>query len=49
MNYIAHQFIGWKIQNRLTINEIQDRLFESVREMTSTRGRMFALKRWDVN
>ena len=49
MNYIAHQFVGWKIQNRLTIDEIQDRLFESIREMTSTRSRILALKVGDVN
>ena len=47
-NHLDHQIVGWEIQNRMTMNEIKEKPFEAIREMTSTRGRMLVLKKWKI-
>ena len=47
-NHLDHQIVGWEIQNRMTMNEIKEKPFEAIREMTSTRGRMLVLKKWEI-
>ena len=47
-NHLDHQIVGWEIQNRMTMNEIKEKPFKAIREMTSTHGRMLVLKKWEI-
>ena len=46
INHYNELVWGWQIQNNMTLNDILNKPFEAIKELTSTRGRALFLNHW---